>query len=512
MAMNAPAGVTADTLAAVAAALASPGAVTASDALLAKTATTQGISTTTGLVGYLLEAPAKNLFPVLSPLRNRFARHGAPVGATAVNWKAITAINAAKVKAGVAEGVRNTGVSTSEIDRTQTFKDFGLDDLVTFRAIDAGRGFEDVRAMSTANLLSAVMVEEEKILLGGNVTALGAVAFVDAGISDVGAATPAGPFTASTQYDFAVTALTSYGYLNGAAGHVTADAADETAGQTLVATHSLAGSRTSVILSWTAKRGAVAYNVYAGAHSGTMYYLGTVTATKCTIVTTAGSTAATFVAATNGQALICDALPTAPTGVPNTADQTADALSFDGVIPQIEAAAGNGYWKDALGLTLTGDNAGGIVEIDTMLQYLYDHSRIGPTVALVNSAQGKDMLAKVAANGTTTTLRLTAAVDASGVIRGGLKLGSYLNKFTGQDMDIMTHPYMAPGTIVALSERLPFPNNNVPNPFEVEVLREYTQYDWAMVQRRYEFGVYGTEALKCYFPAGCGVITGLNAG
>ena len=511
--INAPTGVTADTLAAVAAALASPQAVTASDAVLAKTATTQGISTSTGLVGYLLEGPAKNLFPVLSPLRNRFARHGAPIGATAVNWKAITAINAAKIKAGVAEGVRNTGVSTSEIDRTQSFKDFGLDDSVTFRAIDAGRGFEDVRAMSTANLLSAVMVEEEKILLGGNVTALGEVTFVDAGITDVGAATPAGPFTASTQYDFAVTALTLYGYLNGAAGHVgSADAIDETKGQTVIATHSLAGSRTSVTLAWTAKRGAVAYNVYAGAHSAAMYYVGTVTATKCTIVTTAGSGAVTFVAATNGQALICDTLPTTPLGVPNTADQTADALSFDGVIPQIQAAAGLGYYKDALGLQLTGDNAGGIVEIDAMLQYLYDHSRIGPTVAFVNSAQGKDMLAKIAANGSTTTLRLTAAVDSSGVIRGGLKLGSYLNKFTGQDMDIVTHPYAAPGTIQALSERLPYPNNNVPNPFEVEVLREYTQYDWALVQRKYEFGVYGTEALKVYFPAGCGTITGLNAG
>ena len=95
----------------------------------AQKATTQGFSTATGLVGYLLEAPAKLLFPVLSPLRNRFARHPAPIGASAVNWKAITAINATGVKAGVAEGVRNAVVSTTEVDKSQTFKDFGLDDL-----------------------------------------------------------------------------------------------------------------------------------------------------------------------------------------------------------------------------------------------------------------------------------------------------------------------------------------------------------------------------------------------
>jgi len=481
MAMNAPTGVTAETLAAVAAALASPGAVTASDAVLAK-ASTQGISTTTGLTGYLLEGPAKNLFPVLSPLRNRFTRHPAPIGATAVNWKAITAINAAKVKAGVGEGLRNSVVTTTEVDKSATFKDFGLDDKVTFRAIDAGRGFEDVRAMSTANLLSAVMVEEEKLILGGNTSAIGA----PASTTHVDTAT-AGSLTAATTYDYAVSALTLYGYLNGATGRGAADAPDESGPRT--GSHTTGAGKTAFAITWPAVRGAVAYNVYIGTSGGTKYYVATTTVPTYEFTALVGS----------GNTV-------------NSADQTADALSFDGVIPQISASGAGAYWKDLAAATLTGDNAGGIVEIDAMLQTLWDNSRISPTILTVNSQQAKDMLAKVAANGSTTTLRLTAAVDASGVIRGGLRLGSYLNKFTGSDVEVFTHPYQAPGTILALSEHLPYPNNNVPNPFELEVLREYTQYDWALVARQYEFGVYATECLKVYFPAGCGVITGIKAG
>lgn len=52
---------------------------------IAKAAT---ITTSTGLVAYDLEAPAKNLYPVLTPLRNRIPRVTKSSGAgTAANWK-----------------------------------------------------------------------------------------------------------------------------------------------------------------------------------------------------------------------------------------------------------------------------------------------------------------------------------------------------------------------------------------------------------------------------------------
>lgn len=477
------AGVSQETVDAVRLAMSNPTINPDADPALLAKASTQGIDTTTGIVGINLEAPSKKLFPVLSPLRNRFPRKASARGATAVQWRAITAINAAGVKAGVAEGERNSVVTTTEADKSQTYKSFGLDDFVTFEAQQAARGFEDVRAMASANLLSATMVEEEKLLLGGNVSAIGKPASLAAADSAT-----AGSLTASTAYDFGVSALTLYGYLNGATGHGAADANDETDARTLT-TFSTGVGKTAVDLTWPTVRGAVAYNVYAGTHGGTLYYIATVTAPAYTVTALAGA----------GNTV-------------NTADKTADALSFDGLIAQIEVSGSGAYYKSLANAALTGDNAGGIVEIDAMLKSLWDTSRIGPTTIQMNSQEAQNALAKIAANGSTTTFRLSATVGPDGKVAGGLRLGSYLNKFTGQDVPIDIHPYLAPGTIVALSERLPFPNNNVPNPFEVDVRQEYTQYDWALVKRRWEFGVYASEVLKVYFPAGCGVITGIKNG
>jgi len=108
MAMQAASGVTAETLAAFQQALAA-GALDGE--ALAK-ATTQGFQLATALQITNLEKPAKSLFPVLAPLRNRIPRSPSN-GGSAVNWKAITAINVGKLKAGVAEGVRNSVVSTT---------------------------------------------------------------------------------------------------------------------------------------------------------------------------------------------------------------------------------------------------------------------------------------------------------------------------------------------------------------------------------------------------------------
>lgn len=517
------------TVAAVRQAMLSARGTPADPEVIAK-ATTQGWSVSTGAVGLLLEPRLINLFPVLSPIRNWMSRHRAPNGATAVQWRAITDINVAHLKPGVADGLRNSNLTTREDDRQQSFKSFGFDDFVTFDAQDSAADIYDLRAEASANLLAAVMATgEEPLILGGNVTAIGAPTFADANITDAAQAV-VGPFTATNAYDIAVTALTHFGYAAGAAGHTTADAADETDGQTVVATHTMGANRTAAIITWNAVKGAVAYNVYiAATHGGTLYYAGTVTSTRATIVTAAGAatilgTRATYTAAAYGTPLVVATLPNSG-GVPNTSDQTADALAFDGLIPQIEVGTGSpyydatarfgggGYFADLSGAIYTSDGGNGIVELDAMLKSMWDTSRIGPTRILVNSQEaelwGKLILQSGSGVG---TYRYTQSVNADGSVTGGIVADSYRNKFTSpRIIPIEIHPYLAPGTVIALSERLPFPRANVPAAFQLEVLREYTQYDWALVQRRWEFGIYGRECLKVYFPAGCGAIVGNSA-
>ena len=489
------------TVDAVRMALSSGRAVPGDPGVLAK-ATTQGWSIATGTVGLLLEAPAANLFPVLSPIRNWMSRHGAPNGATAVQWRAITAINASGLKAGVPDGLRNQVVTTSERDRQQAFKSFGLDDFVTYDAQDTAQGFMDLRAEATANLLAAVMVEEEKLILGGNVTKIGAPAslsFADTEPDTAGSLTP------SNTYYYGVSALTLYGFLNAASGRNTvtsADSLDET--DTVTGSHQCTASgagSTATLISWPAVRGAVAYNIFACKTNSTKRFVATVTVPR-------------FVMSED---------PPLTGNTVNSSDETADALSFDGLIPQIQANAGSqyhdptslynggGYFIDLKGAPLSADSANGVNEMDAMLKNLWDTARIGPTRIYVNSQEAESLGKLITTGGSGIgTVRWNQTLNPDGGVTGGLVADSYRNKYTApRIIPIEIHPYLAPGSILALSERLPFPRTNVPTPFQLEVLREYTSYDWANVQRKWEFGVYGRECLKVYFPAGCGAMVGI---
>ena len=62
------------------------GALAKPDDALAKS-----ISTATGLLAYDLQAPAKNLYPFVTPIRNVMPRVGGGTG-SATNWRQVNAI------------------------------------------------------------------------------------------------------------------------------------------------------------------------------------------------------------------------------------------------------------------------------------------------------------------------------------------------------------------------------------------------------------------------------------
>ena len=122
-----------------------------------ETQLSKAIDTGTGLVGYNLEAPAKQLVPFLSPLRNIIPRKVSPTG-TSTHWKAITSI-VPQGKATALEGTRGTAMSYTVEDKMAAFKVLGLQDAVTFEAEAAGRNFQDVKATASTNLLLSLMQE-----------------------------------------------------------------------------------------------------------------------------------------------------------------------------------------------------------------------------------------------------------------------------------------------------------------------------------------------------------------
>src|SRR5579872_2670880 len=106
---------------------------------------TKSISTATGLVAYDLQAPAKNLYPFITPLRNVIPRVGGGTG-TATNWRQVNAIIGSGFDAmgWVPEGQRSGQMSYNTSNKSASYVTLGEEDAATYEAIAAGVHFEDI--------------------------------------------------------------------------------------------------------------------------------------------------------------------------------------------------------------------------------------------------------------------------------------------------------------------------------------------------------------------------------
>src|SRR5262244_4667455 len=104
----------------------------------------KSISTATGLLAFDLQAPAKNLYPFVTPIRNVMPRVGGGTGSTA-NWRQVNAIIGSGFDAmgWVPEGQRSGQMSYSTSNKTASFVTIGEEDAATYEAIAAGQHFED---------------------------------------------------------------------------------------------------------------------------------------------------------------------------------------------------------------------------------------------------------------------------------------------------------------------------------------------------------------------------------
>src|SRR5579863_8602486 len=129
----------------------------------------KSISTGSGLVAFDLQVPAKNLYPVVTPIRNSIPRAGGGTG-TATNWRQVTALTGSGFDAmgWVPEGQRSGTMSYTTASKSATFVTIGEEDAATYEAISAGRMFEDIQARMTFRLLQKLMLKEEMAILAGN--------------------------------------------------------------------------------------------------------------------------------------------------------------------------------------------------------------------------------------------------------------------------------------------------------------------------------------------------------
>ena len=463
----------------------------------------QPSSAISGLNSYDLEIGAKMLYPVLTPLRNDLPRVSGKGGIQA-NWRAVTGINTANLSMGVGEGNRSGVIAVSTADYTAKYTTMGLESSASFQADWAAEYFQDVKALASLNLLQSVMIGEEKLILGGNSTMpLGTTAAPSL------TAGTAGTLATNTNFSVIVVMLSLEGYLNatvagGIQAQVTrlnADGSSDSYGggaaqKSPNTTTSVTGSTGSCVATTTAKAGAFGY----------AWFWGTAGSEKLGAITTEAQY--TITADATGTQL-ASALP--------SADWSTNSLVIDGFLTQIAKSGSNAYVNVmANGGTLTADNAGGIVEIETALKSFWDNYRLSPSDIWVSSQEQANITKKILSTTSSApnAQRFVFTADQSN-IGGGMMVTSYRNKYSldgAKEIPIRLHPNLPAGNIFFNSKTLPYPMSNVTNITQMRMRRDYWQIEWPLRSLKYEYGIYLDGVMQCYFPPALGLITNIHNG
>jgi hypothetical protein len=467
---------------------------------------TQSGSAITGITEYDLEAPAKKLYPVITPLRNMIPRVSGKGGIQA-NWRAITGINTTGLSAGVSGGNRGGAITTTTANYIAAYAGIGLEDFATYEAEYAAQGFDDVKALAVDGLLKALMIQEERIILGGN----SALAMGTTPTPTCAGFATGGTLPNQTESVICV-ALTLEGYLNssvagGIPGQVSRTNTDSSvdvygggaaqkSGNGTAATGGAAGSVTAIVTPVLNASGYAWFWGLAGAE-----VLGAITTNNSILITAAATGTQTAASLT-------------------AADYSINNLVFNGLLTMCCQGLGSYRAVQAtgtagVGTPLTADGAGGIVEIDAALKSFWDNYRLSPDTIWVNSQEMTNIGKKILNGGGVTSAQRFTFNSEQGILAGGIMVRNYLNKYSMSGMieiAVKLHPNIPPGTILFTTSQLPYPMSNVSNVFQVRARREYYQIQWPFRSRKYEYGVYADEVLQHFFPASMGIITNIANG
>jgi hypothetical protein len=470
--------------------------------------TTRAITTASGLIGYELEAPAKVVVPIITPLVNMLPRRKGS-GIDIVHWKAITSFDTARNWGTLADGGTPSQVTYSVTPMQNTLQTISLMNQVSFQAQWRGRSLEaDVRARRTAELLYQLKITEERWLLGASASLLAPPAPL------VATATSGGSVTAGT-YWVQVTAINAQGETTPLAAAVK-----------IVTT----GATSTITITIFTVPNATGYNVYIGSGAsqpanGSMFIQPSVSGNTNAAQPAIGATVT-----------LADGLTKMPSGevqpayfsvtltaavassganppLANTAktfvDGSGNLLMWDGLIAQaINNAGGAGSLGSQVAAPAATTGQLALNDVDNLLAAMYLQCAGDPDYCIMNPLDNVRLTNLVVGAG-----QLRYVVQSTGGDQGELtaqyRVTRYLNKTTGKEMPIILDRYCPQGTMVFLPMSIPFPVPEVSNAVEIETNQEYWGVDFAITDSNFKFADYVDETVKVYFLGGLGVLRGI---
>lgn len=470
-----------------------------------KKAQTAGVTSGTGIVGIDL-SDLISLIPVNTPFRDMLARTKPDMGAKFATWRALVNVNNSQPDPATAFDYAAPVVNVDEMDVTALYGKIGAGYTVTKDAIAQARGYADAKAVAVFNALNQFKISEDKKSIGGQNFALNTPGTPTVTQSDTG-----GSIAASTAVNVKVAARTGSNYFWG--GSTIASA------QGTVTTSTVAASTHSATASVAAVRGAVAYDWYVAG-----FYYTTTTVNTVTITSIPTANAGTV---PNLPGLYA----TAPTAVP-TADGSAKPNDFNGLLATLAGDYATGgatglvtpgagtssgaYFKslDGAAFTISGAN---VVELDNMNQSIFDTVNLSPDAYMVSSQQATELSSVIMSSAASETFFQPNLAGRSEAVLGAF-VGWYVNKAAGgTPIKIEVMPNLPPGTLIARTDRVPFPNSNITNTLELRAVDEIQDYEYASNRQsgagggpRYDGETYANECLVNKAPVAMGVLQNIK--
>jgi len=471
-------------------------------------ATASGIFSSLGIAGIDLTGLI-SLVPVVTPFRNSVPRTSPEQGASTTQWRALLNVNASQPNAATQLDYAGSRVSYSEVNVSTPYFPLELVTTVTRDAVMLARSYADALAIGTMQNLNQVLISEDINLLNAWNIALPTI-----GSASFTTATTGGSIGSGVVVHVSAAARSGQNYFYGGSGVAGTDAS-ETVGTTT--------STNTVTASVAAVKGAAAYDWFVGTTSGGKVYYTTTTVNTVTI--TSVPTAAQPLPAL--PFLCSSVVPTTPP----TADTSYNANSWmNGLMAQLLGDYGNNaivtpgtgtssgaYFHSNNGSAFTVINAG-IQELDDLNMALWNNALLSPTRYLMASQQASDLTTILTASG----LAYTVLPPTDGQARANLAAGQYvkwyLNKATGgTPIAIEVHPHLPPGTVIALTDNIPYPGANIDAPFQVRTLDDYYAFEYAANYNpgtsgggpRNDIAVRALETLVVRAPVTCGVIANI---
>ena len=488
---------------------------------------TSGILVSTGVQGVDLSG-FTSLVPVNVPARNNtsaFPRVIAGEGSQVALWRTWLNQNSSQYSAAVGADYAGSMTQFLEQDVYAPYRPLAKAGRVTLDAVAVARNYVDALAQGELQTLNQLFIAQDMNIINSQAWSLGTPT-----APTVTSATTGGSITNSQAVYVKVAARSGANYFEGGstiaspAGTVTTDSVATT--NTVTATH-------------VAIAGAVAYDWYFSTTSGgTYYYGGTSTVASFTIKSIPGAPASLPTNLPLLSTLLpgvgCTPLTTPPVagnGHAPTADTSFSSNYYNGVLASTlgdygatgpvtpgSGTASGATFIDAGGAapTLSG---GGIDLLDQANDALWASVQLSPTAYMVNSLQADEISKQILSSGSATTFLPPTDADARTNLAGGGYIGRYINRAAGGvPVMIEVHPRVAPGTIIARTDRVPFPGSNIGTVYEVRCQYDTMRFDYAANYNpgnlgggpRYDFEIRSMETLVNRAPVAQAVISNVG--